>query len=66
MGEMLKYANTLNNWYFVTLVLSALVSLVVICKTNSTLPWWGFLISLLLGFLFTGLLAFRADDWRLR
>ena len=46
--ETLKYADAPNSWYFITLVLSALVSLVVIYKANSTLPWWGFLISLAL------------------
>ncbi|KAH8115217.1 OPT oligopeptide transporter protein-domain-containing protein [Phellopilus nigrolimitatus] len=45
----LVYADAPNSWYALTLVASALVALVVIYKTNSTLPWWGFLISLLLG-----------------
>jgi len=46
--EMLKYADAPNSWYIVTLAISVLISLVVIYKTNSTLPWWGFLISCLL------------------
>jgi len=46
--EMLKYPDAPNSWYWATLVLSCIVSLVVIYKTNSTLPWWGFLISLML------------------
>ncbi|KAG1725474.1 OPT oligopeptide transporter protein-domain-containing protein [Suillus paluster] len=33
---------------FVTFVLSFIVGLVVIYKTNSTLPWWGFVIAVLL------------------
>ncbi|KAI5116279.1 hypothetical protein M0805_005888 [Coniferiporia weirii] len=47
--EMLKYPDAPNSWYGLTLVLSAIVALVVIYKANSTLPWWGFLISLALG-----------------
>ncbi|KAJ6507971.1 OPT oligopeptide transporter protein-domain-containing protein [Mycena vitilis] len=46
--EMLKYSDAPNSWYIVTLVLSIVVSLVVIYKADSTLPWWGFTISLLL------------------
>ncbi len=46
--EMLKYADAPNSWYLVTFVISIIIALVVIYKTNSTLPWWGFLISLLL------------------
>lgn len=36
---MLKYPDAPNSWYFVTLVISCVVALVVIYKTNSTLPW---------------------------
>ncbi|KAL5523449.1 hypothetical protein ACEPAG_7622 [Sanghuangporus baumii] len=46
--ETLKYADAPNSWYLITLVLSSIVALVVIYKANSTLPWWGFLISLML------------------
>ncbi|KAF8135498.1 OPT oligopeptide transporter protein-domain-containing protein [Boletus edulis] len=46
--EMLKYPDAPNSWYFVTFVLSFVVALVVIYKTNSTLPWWGFLIAITL------------------
>ncbi|KAG1754615.1 OPT oligopeptide transporter protein-domain-containing protein [Suillus lakei] len=43
--EMLKYPDTPNSWYLLTFVLSFIVGLVVIYKTNSTLPWWGFVIA---------------------
>ncbi|KAF7374751.1 OPT oligopeptide transporter [Mycena sanguinolenta] len=46
--EMLKYPDAPDSWYFMTLVLSVVVSLVIIYKTDSTLPWWGLLISLIL------------------
>ncbi|KAG1803721.1 OPT oligopeptide transporter protein-domain-containing protein [Suillus plorans] len=46
--EMLKYPDAPNSWYFLTFVLSFIVGLVVIYKTNSTLPWWGFVIAVLL------------------
>ncbi|KAG1756630.1 OPT oligopeptide transporter protein-domain-containing protein [Suillus paluster] len=46
--EMLKYPDAPNSWYLVTFVLSFVVGLVVIYKTNSTLPWWGFVIAVLL------------------
>ncbi|KAG1832079.1 OPT oligopeptide transporter protein-domain-containing protein [Suillus variegatus] len=47
--EMLKYPDAPNSWYFLTFVLSFIVGLVVIYETNSTLPWWGFVIAVLLG-----------------
>ncbi|KAG1905878.1 OPT oligopeptide transporter protein-domain-containing protein [Suillus fuscotomentosus] len=46
--EMLKYPDAPNSWYFLTFVLSFIVGLVVIYETNSTLPWWGFVIAVLL------------------
>ncbi|KAG1732197.1 OPT oligopeptide transporter protein-domain-containing protein [Suillus paluster] len=46
--QMLKYPDAPNSWYFAVFVVSFIVSLVVIYKTNSTLPWWGFVISLML------------------
>ncbi|GLB40284.1 putative oligopeptide transporter [Lyophyllum shimeji] len=46
--EMLKYADAPNSWYLVTLAVSVIVGLVVIYTTDSTLPWWGFLIAILL------------------
>ncbi|KAF9000667.1 OPT oligopeptide transporter protein-domain-containing protein [Cyathus striatus] len=46
--EMLKYPDAPNSWYIVTLVISIIMALVIIYKTDSTLPWWGFLISILL------------------
>ncbi|KAH7927126.1 OPT superfamily oligopeptide transporter [Leucogyrophana mollusca] len=47
-AEMLKYPDAPDSWYFVTLVLSVIVALVVIYKSDSTLPWWGFLIAVLI------------------
>ncbi|KIK49245.1 hypothetical protein CY34DRAFT_20247 [Suillus luteus UH-Slu-Lm8-n1] len=46
--EMLKYPDAPNSWYLLTFVLSFIVGLVVIYKTNSTLPWWGFSIAIFL------------------
>ncbi|KAG2150606.1 OPT oligopeptide transporter protein-domain-containing protein [Suillus clintonianus] len=46
--QMLKYPDAPNSWYFLVFILSFITSLVVIYKNNSTLPWWGFVISLLL------------------
>ncbi|KAG1841045.1 OPT oligopeptide transporter [Suillus subluteus] len=46
--QMLKYPDAPNSWYFVVFLVAFVISLVVLYKTNSTLPWWGFLISLLL------------------
>ncbi|KAJ6513070.1 OPT oligopeptide transporter protein-domain-containing protein [Mycena sanguinolenta] len=46
--EMLKYPDAPNSWYFITLILSVIVGLVIIYKTDSTLPWWGLLIALIL------------------
>jgi OPT family small oligopeptide transporter len=58
--QMLKYPDAPNSWYFVVFLVAFVISLVVIYKTNSTLPWWGFIISLLLAtisILFFGALA---------
>ncbi|KAG2158266.1 OPT oligopeptide transporter protein-domain-containing protein [Suillus bovinus] len=43
--EMLKYPDAPNSWYLLTFVLSFIVGLVVIYKTDSTLPWWGFCLA---------------------
>ncbi|KAI0058142.1 OPT superfamily oligopeptide transporter [Artomyces pyxidatus] len=51
--EMLKYRDVPNSWYMIVLVLSFITALVIIYKTHSTLPWWGFLIACLLGSVFT-------------
>ncbi|KAF7973862.1 hypothetical protein HWV62_14070 [Athelia sp. TMB] len=49
--QMLKYPDAPNSWYFITLVISVIIALVVIYKTDSTLPWWGFLIACILAFI---------------
>ncbi|KAF8071803.1 OPT oligopeptide transporter protein-domain-containing protein [Lyophyllum atratum] len=46
--EMLKYPDAPNSWYLVTLAISIIMALVIIYKTDSTLPWWGFIIAMLL------------------
>ncbi|OJA15684.1 hypothetical protein AZE42_13188, partial [Rhizopogon vesiculosus] len=46
--QMLKYPDAPNSWYFLVFIVSFIVALVVIYKSDSTLPWWGFIISLLL------------------
>ncbi|KZP23288.1 OPT superfamily oligopeptide transporter [Athelia psychrophila] len=46
--QMLKYPDAPNSWYFITLLISIVIALVVIYKTDSTLPWWGFLVACLL------------------
>ncbi|KAG1862488.1 OPT oligopeptide transporter protein-domain-containing protein [Suillus subalutaceus] len=46
--QMLKYPDAPNSWYFVVFLVAFVIALVVLYKTDSTLPWWGFLISLLL------------------
>jgi len=49
--EMLKYPDAPNSWYLITLMISIVIALVVIYKTDSTLPWWGFLIACILSFI---------------
>ncbi|KAJ7126834.1 OPT oligopeptide transporter protein-domain-containing protein [Mycena epipterygia] len=46
--EMLKYPDAPNSWYLATLIISIIVSLVIIYKADSTLPWWGLFVSLIL------------------
>ncbi|KAI0066210.1 OPT superfamily oligopeptide transporter [Artomyces pyxidatus] len=47
--EMLKYPDAPNSWYMVVLAAAFITAMVIIYKTNSTLPWWGFIIACLLG-----------------
>ncbi|KAH0827049.1 OPT oligopeptide transporter [Lanmaoa asiatica] len=47
-AQMLKYPDAPNSWYYVTFLVSFVVALVVIYKSDSTLPWWGFIISVFL------------------
>lgn len=46
--EMLKYPDAPNSWYGAVLVCAVITALAIIYKTDSTLPWWGFIISCLL------------------
>ncbi|EIW74041.1 OPT oligopeptide transporter [Coniophora puteana RWD-64-598 SS2] len=46
--EMLKYPEAPNSWYLAILIISVIISLVVIYKSDSTLPWWSYVISVLL------------------
>ncbi|CAK5278568.1 unnamed protein product [Mycena citricolor] len=46
--EMLKYPDAPNSWYIVALLVSFVMGMVLIYKTNSTLPWWGFVVALIL------------------
>lgn len=46
--EMLKYPDAPNSWYGATLAAAFITALVIIYKTDSTLPWWGFIIACLL------------------
>ncbi|KZV86717.1 OPT superfamily oligopeptide transporter [Exidia glandulosa HHB12029] len=46
--QMLKYKDAPDSWYYACFAVSFIIGMVLIYKTNSTLPWWGFIISLLL------------------
>lgn len=45
-------------WYVVLLVVSFILGLVVVIKENITLPVWGYIVSLLLGFFIAPLVGF--------
>ncbi|KAF9246168.1 OPT oligopeptide transporter [Melanogaster broomeanus] len=47
-AEMLKYPDAPNSWYCAVFLASFVVALIVIYKSNSTLPWWGFIIAIAL------------------
>ncbi|KAH7929731.1 OPT oligopeptide transporter [Leucogyrophana mollusca] len=47
-AQMLKYPDAPDSWYYLTFVLSVIVGLIVLYKSDSTLPWWGFFISIIL------------------
>ncbi|KAI9442371.1 OPT oligopeptide transporter protein-domain-containing protein [Lactarius indigo] len=51
--EMLKYPDAPNSWYSAILVSSFITAIVIIYKTDSTLPWWGFMIACLLAVICT-------------
>ncbi|KZT56011.1 OPT superfamily oligopeptide transporter [Calocera cornea HHB12733] len=46
--EMLKYKDSPDWWYAVTWVIAAVVGMIVIYEGNSTLPWWGYFIAIIL------------------
>ncbi|KAF8120919.1 OPT oligopeptide transporter protein-domain-containing protein [Boletus edulis] len=59
-AQMLKYPDAPNSWYYATFMVSFVVALVVIYKSDSTLPWWGFVIAVVLAtisILFLGALS---------
>jgi OPT family oligopeptide transporter len=56
---MLAYKDAPDWWYLLVLVSSFVVGLICIYKVDSTLPWWGYLITCVLAYvfiLFTGAL----------
>lgn len=58
--QMLVYSEVPSWWYICILVLSVIIALICIYTLNSTLPWWGFLIAIIIAFgctLFFGALA---------
>ena len=46
-----QYPDAPNSWYCATFVVSFAVGLVVIYMSDSTLPWWGFVIAVMLAIL---------------
>ncbi|KAH9176674.1 OPT oligopeptide transporter protein-domain-containing protein [Lactarius sanguifluus] len=46
--EMLKYPDAPNSWYGAILASAFVTAMVIIYKTDSTLPWWGFIVACLL------------------
>lgn len=64
--QMLTYKEVPDWWYLIILVASAGTGIACIYTLGSTLPWWGFLIAILLSFLgtlffgaLTGMLGFQ-------
>ncbi len=47
--KMLKYPDAPSSWYAVIVVVSCVTALAAMYDAKSTLPWWGFFISLGLG-----------------
>jgi hypothetical protein len=43
-----KYPDAPDSWYYAVFGMSFIVALIVIYKSNSTLPWWGFVIAVIL------------------
>lgn len=49
---MQAYTDVPNWWYSLVLIISFAVGLVCIYQVNSTLPWWGYIITCLLAYIF--------------
>lgn len=47
---MQNYKECPDWWYGIVLVLSAVVALIIIYLSNTTLPWWGFFVACLVGY----------------
>ena len=47
---MQSYKHCPDWWYGIVLLLSMVISIVVVYKSGSILPWWGFLIACLVGY----------------
>jgi OPT family oligopeptide transporter len=46
---MMKYKEASWIWYAALLILSFIFGLIVVLKDNITLPWWGYIVALLVG-----------------
>ncbi|KAL8358743.1 hypothetical protein RB601_009895 [Gaeumannomyces tritici] len=64
---MLAYAEVPNWWYGVILLFSVVMAIICIYVIQSTLPWWGLLLAVVISFMFSlilgamsGLLGFHA------
>ncbi|KAG6329472.1 hypothetical protein ID866_9617 [Astraeus odoratus] len=51
-AQMLKYPDAPNSWYTLIALVSFITALVVIYKSDSTLPWWSLVVAILLAALF--------------
>lgn len=47
-----QYPDAPNSWYYAIFVVSFVMALVVIYKSDSTLPWWSLVIAVLLAIIF--------------
>lgn len=50
---MLKYKEVPQWWYMATFLLSAMVGLIIVYKANTNLPWWAYIVSLVLAYIFS-------------
>jgi hypothetical protein len=49
---MMAYKAVPNWWFGIVLLLSFIIAMTILYTGNSTLPWWGFIVAMIIGYVF--------------